>query len=89
LAPDALAAAPDAEAVAEERLVVGTLVTGGGVAMTKEEMGVVEEMISLEDVTAGVVEIKGEVVVVNTMTEIVGVCEAMAEVTGATVWVTV
>jgi len=77
LAPDALA---DAEAEAEERLVVGTFVIAGGVATTNDDMGVVEEMISLEDVTAGVVEIKGVVVVVNTMTETVGVCETTAEV---------
>lgn len=92
---------PDTEAEDAGRLVVGAAETSGvgatGVVRTKEDMGdedgtttLDEEIASTEDVTAWVVEITGGlVVVVNTMTEIVGVGVTTLEVEGATVWVTV
>jgi len=92
---------PDTEAEAAERLVVGADETSGvgaaGVVRTKEgtgdEDGIAtfdEESVSIEDVTAWVAEITGGlVVVVNIMTEIVGVGVTTFDVDATTVWVTV
>lgn len=92
---------PDTEAEVAERLVVGADETSGvgaaGVVRTKEDTGnedgiatLDEESVSIKDGTTWVAEITGGlVVVVNIMTEIVGVGVTTFEVGATTVWVTV